>query len=383
VHKGLGKVIKADAFYPLLSKRFSLSSDLKGKIVMKYSPLGSSGLSVSRVCLGSMTWGIQNTQADADEQIEYAIARGVNFIDTAEMYPVPPSEETYGDTERCIGNWLSRNPEQREKLIIATKIAGPGLSYIRGNSIISSVTIGQAIDDSLARLQTNYIDVYQLHWPNRISPHFGKQWPNHVKATEQNVKAEKKRMRDIVLGLGKALESGKIRHWGLSDDTTWGIHTYLNLCDELGVAKPVSIQNEFSLLHIKDWPYLIESCVFEKVAYLPWSPLSSGMLSGKYIGGARPQGSRWTMIQRQGLFRDTAYSDKAVIAYCDLATKHGMAPSKMALAWCDQVDGVTSTIIGATNMVQLKENIDAFDSSLSVACLTDIEAVLKQFTAPF
>jgi aryl-alcohol dehydrogenase-like predicted oxidoreductase len=350
---------------------------------MKYSALGSSGLSVSRVCLGSMTWGIQNTQTEADAQIEYAIARGVNFIDTAEMYPVPPSEATYGDTERCIGNWLARNPEQRDKLIIATKIAGPGFPYIRGNSIISGASIGQAIDDSLARLQTDYIDVYQLHWPNRISPHFGKHWPNHVMATQQNVKAEKKRMRDIVLGLGRALESGKIRHWGLSDDTTWGIHTYLNLCDELGVAKPVSIQNEFNLLHIKDWPYLIESCVFEKIAYLPWSPLSSGMLSGKYIGGARPEGSRWTMIQRQGLFRDTAYSDKAVIAYCDLAKKHGMTPSKMALAWCDQVDGVTSTIIGATNMAQLKENIDAFDFLLSDACLADIETVLKQFTAPF
>jgi aryl-alcohol dehydrogenase-like predicted oxidoreductase len=202
-------------------------------------------------------------------------------------------------------------------------------------------------------------------------------------ATQQKVKAEKKRMRDIVLGLGKALASGKIRHWGLSDDTTWGIHTYLNLCEELGVAKPVSIQNEFNLLHIKDWPYLIESCVFENIAYLPWSPLSTGMLSGKYIGGARPKGSRWTMTQRQGLFRNTIYSEQAVIAYCDVAKKHAMTPSQMALAWCAQVDGVTSSIIGATNMLQLKENIEAFDISLSDACLADIEAVLRQYTAPF
>lgn len=350
---------------------------------MKYSPLGSSGLSVSRVCLGSMTWGIQNTQADADEQIEYAIARGVNFIDTAEMYPVPPSEQTHGDTERCIGNWLARNPEQRAKLIIATKIAGPGFEYVRDNSMISAATIEQALDDSLKRLQTDYIDVYQLHWPNRTSPHFGKHWPNQVMATQQNVKAEKKRMRDIVLGLGRALDSGKIKHWGLSDDTTWGIHTYLTLCEELGVAKPVSIQNEFNLLHIKDWPYLIESCVFENIAYLPWSPLSSGMLSGKYIGGARPEGSRWTLTQRQGLFRNTEHSEQAIIAYCEVAKKHGMTPSQLALAWCDQVDGVTSTIIGATKMSQLKENIDAFDLTLSDACLADIQAVLQQYTAPF
>ncbi|WP_412970951.1 aldo/keto reductase [Glaciecola sp. MF2-115] len=350
---------------------------------MKYSPLGSSGLSVSRVCLGSMTWGVQNTQADADEQIEYAIERGVNFIDTAEMYPVPPSEETYGDTERCIGDWLSRHPEKREDLIIASKIAGPGFTYIRDNDLISSATIEKALEDSLARLQTNYIDVYQLHWPNRNSPHFAKHWPNNVKPSQQDVKAEKVRMRDIVEGIGKALDSGKIRHWGLSDDTTWGIHTYLNLCEELGVAKPVSIQNEFSLLHIKDWPYLIESCVFEDIAYLPWSPLASGVLSGKYIGGARPVGSRWTMTQRQGLFRDTTHSNQAVVAYCEVGKKHGMTPSQLALAWCDQVDGVTSTIIGATKMSQLKENIDAFDMTLSEACLADVEAVLQQYSAPF
>jgi aryl-alcohol dehydrogenase-like predicted oxidoreductase len=249
--------------------------------------------------------------------------------------------------------------------------------------MISGATISQALDDSLKRLQTDYIDVYQLHWPNRISPHFGKHWPNQVKATMQDVKAEKARMRDIVLGLGKALKSGKIRHWGLSDDTTWGIHTYLQLCDELGVARPVSIQNEFNLIHIKDWPYLIESCVFEDIAYLPWSPLSSGMLSGKYLGGARPEGSRWTLIQRNGLFRATEHSEQAIIAYCDVAKKHGITPSKLALAWCDQVDGVSSTIIGATKMSQLEENIDAFDLTLTKECLTDIDAVLKKYTAPF
>lgn len=350
---------------------------------MQTRPLGRTGLEVSRLCLGTMTFGEQNSEAEAHEQLDRAVAFGINFIDTAEMYPVPPNKETYGDTERCIGNWLSRHPQQREKLIIASKIAGPGFPYVRQNSMISGATIGQALEDSLERLQTDYIDIYQLHWPNRTSPHFGKHWPNQVKATQQDVKAEKARMRDIVLALGKALDSGKIKHWGLSDDTTWGIHTYLQLCDELGVARPVSIQNEFSLLHVKDWPYLIESCVFEDVAYLPWSPLASGMLSGKYIDGARPAGSRWTITQRNGLFRDTEHSEPAIKAYCDVAKKYDITPSQLALAWCDQVDGVTSTIIGATKMSQLKENIDAFELSLSDQCLTDIEAVLKKYTAPF
>lgn len=350
---------------------------------MRYSSLGSSGLSVSRVCLGSMTWGIQNTQADADSQIDYSIEQGINFIDTAEMYPVPPNAETYGDTERCIGNWLSRHPQQRDSLVIASKISGPGFPYIRNNGFITGDNIGLALNDSLARLQTDYIDVYQLHWPNRSSVHFGTHWPNEVRPSKTNVEKEKDGMRDILLGIGKAISSGKIRHWALSDDTTWGIHTYLNLCEELNVPKPVSIQNEFSLLHIKDWPYLIESCVFEDIAYLPWSPLSGGMLSGKYLDGALPKGSRWTLVQRNGLFRDNKLSQNAVRAYCEIAEKYNMTPSQLALAWCDQVDGVTSTIIGATSMAQLRENIEAFEISLTAECLLDIEQVLKEYPMPF
>jgi aryl-alcohol dehydrogenase-like predicted oxidoreductase len=350
---------------------------------MQFSSLGSSELSVSRVCLGSMTWGIQNTQQDADEQIAFALARGVNFIDTAEMYPVPPNSETYGDTERVIGDWLRRHPQQRQGLIIASKIAGAGLSYIRSASSISKQTIPQAIDESLARLQTDYIDVYQLHWPNRTSPHFGKHWPNQVKSSALDVAAERRSMRQIVEALGQAIDAGKIRHWGLSDDTPWGIHTYISLCDELGVPRPVSIQNEFSLLHLKDSPFLMESCVLENIAYLPWSPLAGGMLSGKYLGGARPKGSRFTLVQRQGLFRDTDTAAHAVAEYCALAASHNITPSQLALAWCDQVDGVSSTIIGATSMAQLSENLDAFDITLAPACLEDIDALIKQYPVPF
>ncbi|WP_100658768.1 aldo/keto reductase [Alteromonas flava] len=350
---------------------------------MRFNQLGSSGLSVSEVCLGSMTWGIQNTQADADAQIQLSLDAGINFIDTAEMYPVPPNEQTQGDTERIIGNWLSRYPERRKDLVIMTKIAGPGFAYLRDASMISAHSIEIALAQSLQRLNTDYIDVYQLHWPNRTSPHFGKHWPNQVKASQTDVASEKERMRGIVVALGDAIKAGKIRHWGLSDDTPWGIATYLSLCAEMGVPRPVSIQNEFSLLHSKDWPYLIEHCVFEDIAYLPWSPLAGGALSGKYLNAERPAGSRWTMVQRQGLFRDTAQSREAIQAYVNLANELGMTPSQMALAWCRQVDGVTSTIIGATTEAQLQENIAAFSLTLTDTDLLAIQAVLARYPSPF
>lgn len=197
------------------------------------------------------------------------------------------------------------------------------------------------------------------------------------------MKKEKAEMAEIVLKLGEKIKEGKIRHWGLSDDTPWGIHTYLSLCEELGVPKPVSIQNEFSLLHVKDWPYLIETCAFENVAYLPWSSLAAGMLTGKYLDGARPKGSRWTMEQRQGLFRDTKAAQNATKAYILVAEKHGITPAQLALKWVQQVSGVTSTIIGATNTDQLKEDIDAFVSPTSEELVDDIHDVFKQYPVPF
>lgn len=345
---------------------------------MQYTQLGSSGLSVSEICLGTMTWGIQNTQQDADEQMAIALDAGINFIDTAELYPVPPDAETYGDTERVIGDWLSRNPEKRDDLIIMTKVAGPGLPYIRNATPISGASLSKALDDSLVRLQSDYIDVYQLHWPNRTTPHFAKHWPGQVNPTATNVEQEVAGMRDILTGIKAALDSGKIRHWGLSDDTPWGIQTYLNLCNEMDIPKPVSIQNEFNLLHTKDWPYVIESCVFEDIAYLPWSPLATGILSGKYLNGQLPEGSRWTIAQRMGLFRDTPQTHAATQKYVDLAHSVGITPSQLALAWCKQVPGVTSSIIGATKMSQLRENIAAFDAELSEETLSAISSILQQ-----
>ncbi len=350
---------------------------------MKYVRLGSSSLEVSRVCLGSMTWGVQNNQSDANEQLDYAQSEGVNFIDTAEMYAIPPSEETYGKTESIIGNWLQTNPSRRKEIVLASKIAGPGFSYIREGTPLSGDSVVQAVDASLKRLKTDYIDLYQLHWPNRQTPHFGNHWPNTINFTKLNAVEQTEVMLDILQGLSSCVSAGKIRYCGLSDDTPWGINQYLRLSEKYDLPRMISIQNEFSLLHTKDWPFLIENCVNEDMAYLPWSPLAAGMLTGKYINGARPENSRWTFMQRNGLFRDTKPANEATKAFVALAKQHHISPATLALAWCDQVDGVTSTIIGATNLKQLSENIDAFKEPLSKELLAEINQVLQAHPCPF
>ena len=350
---------------------------------MQYSLLGSSGQKVSRVCLGSMTWGLQNSQLEADKQIEYALNKGINFIDTAELYPVPPSGEKYGGTEVIIGNWLTKNTTRRTDLILASKIAGPGLPYIRGGAKISGESVVAAVDASLKRLQTDYIDLFQLHWPNRTSPHFSKHWPGKVKFSNFDSDYETNEMLEILQALDSCIKAGKIRFCGLSDDTPWGINTYLKLSEQHALPRMVSIQNEFSLLHAKDWPYLIENCVRENVAYLPWSPLAGGVLSGKYLDGKLPEGSRWTLEQRNGIFRDTPATHAATARYAEVANAYKLKPSQLALAWCDQVDGVTSTIIGATNMVHLKENIAAFETPLSDEAMQAINLVFKEYPVPF
>lgn len=350
---------------------------------MKYNQLGSSGLEVSNICLGSMTWGTQNNQHDADEQIAYALDASINFIDTAELYAVPPTAETYGKTEAIIGDWLSRNAQRRSDFVLATKIAGNGLPWIRNGEDITGAHVIASVDASLKRLQTDYIDLYQLHWPNRISPHFSKHWPGKITFSDLDPAAHEAGMLDILAALNSCIQAGKIRHFGLSDDTPWGISTYLKLANAHDLPRPVSIQNEFNLLHSKDWPYLIEQCVHEDIAYLPWSPLAGGVLSGKYINGARPEGARWSKSQRNGLFRDTSNVNQAVKAYKSIADAHGMTTAQLALAWCKQVDGVCSTIIGATSMHQLKEDFAAFDKALSEDVLEEIVGVLKQYPIPF
>lgn len=353
---------------------------------MKYSKLGSSNVDVSRVCLGSMTWGTQNSQQDANEQIDYALAQGVNFIDTAEMYSIPPTAESYGKTEGIIGNWLAQNTDKRKDIFLASKIAGNGIPHVRNAENIKPEDIEKSLDASLKRLQTDYLDLYQLHWPNRPNPHFVKHWPNHIVFSRCDAERERGDMLGILQALNDCIKAGKIRFCGLSDDTPWGIQTFMTLSEKYSLPKMVSIQNEFNLLHSKDWPYLLETCIMEDVAFLPWSPLAGGVLSGKYANGVIPKGSRWSMSQRNGLFRNTERVHSAVAAYQTVAAKYGLTATELALRWCDSIDGVTSTIIGATSMAQLTENLGAFKAAeqpLSDELNKEILAVLKQYAIPF
>lgn len=350
---------------------------------MKKVTLGSSNLQVSEVCLGTMTWGGQNTQDEANSQIEYALAEGINFVDTAEMYAIPPTPETYGKTESYIGNWLAANKAKRGDIVLASKVAGPGIQWIRGGSNVTGENLTQALDESLQRLQTDYIDLYQIHWANRVSPHFGKHWPQKVDHQAVDVNQQRDGMLDILRAMSDAVSAGKIRYCGLSDETPWGIQEYVTLAKDNNLPHMVSIQNEFSLLHLKDSPYVMETCALENVAYLPWSPMAGGALSGKYRNGARPEKSRWTMTQRNGIFRDTPQTHKAIDALYEIAQTQRISLAQLSLAWVYQFNGVTSTIIGATSMAQLKENIDAYQLKLSEEVLADIDAVIHQYPMPF
>ncbi len=350
---------------------------------MKYIKLGSSNLNVSKACLGTMTWGTQNDQADANEQIEYALEQGINFIDTAEMYATPPSAKTYGSTEKIIGNWLKENSQKRSEIILMTKIAGPGLSYVRNGDKIKGENIEEAVNDSLKRLQTDYIDVYQLHWPNRVSPHFNSHWFDKADFSKVNPAQEEEEMLEVLKALDKCVKAGKVRHCGLSNESSWGIEKYLQLAKEHDLPKMVSVQNEFSLIQSKDWPYVTESCVLNDVAYLPWSPLGGGVLSGKYLDGKCPEGSRWSFRGRHGNFRNQEMVHQAVQAYKDIAEKNGMTASQLSLAWVHQFDWVTSTIIGATKMSQLKEDLAAFDMTLSKETLKEVYEVAQKYAVPY
>ena len=351
---------------------------------MKYRKLGHSELMVSEVCLGSMTWGMQNSQKEAFAQIDHALAQGINFVDTAELYAVPPSEDTYGKTEQIIGNWIAQNSQRREEVILASKIVGNGLPWIRGGSKISGETIKVALDASLKRLQTDYIDLYQLHWPNRSYPHFGRHWPHSIDYTSINVAQEQAEHLQILSALDECVQAGKIRYCGLSNDTPWGIHEYIRLAEAHNLPRMVSIQNEFSLLHLMaDAPHIIETCIMNDIAYLPWSPLGGGVLSGKYRHGARPEGSRWNINQRLGLFRDTPQVHAMIEALYLVASQNNLSLTEMSLAYVNQYPGVTSTIVGATTVGQLEENIKAFNVHLSESVITQINDVIKAYPMPF
>lgn len=350
---------------------------------MQYKQLGSSPLQVSTACLGTMTFGQQNTQADANAQLDYATGRGVNFLDTAELYAIPTTKETYGDTERMIGHWLSQNPGKRKDLIIGTKIAGKGVDWIRGGDRILGKYVEAAVDASLERLQTDYIDLYQLHWPNRENPSFNRHWFGSVDFSTVDLEREEAEILAVLEALDKCVKAGKIRYCGLSNETAWGIAKYEQLAKENNLPQMVSLQNEFNLLHTKDWPMVIESCQHNKLAYLPWSPLATGALTGKYLDGQFPDGSRWTLNNRHGNFRNQPLVHEAVAAYKAIAEENSITVGQLSLAWCHQFDWITSTIIGATKMTQLKENLDAFDLELSEDTLAAILAVKQRFYMPY
>lgn len=349
---------------------------------MEYTKLGSSDLTVSRCCLGTMTWGRQNTEAEGHEQMDYALTQGVNFWDTAEMYAVPPNAETFGKTETIIGTWLAKNGK-RDDIVLASKVSGPGHAWVRGGTaIIDRTNITQALEGSLQRLQTDYIDLYQLHWPNRPFPHFNNGRAGHLDFTSVSTDEQEDNFLEVLQTLNEQIKAGKIRHIGLSDDSAWGIAKYIELADKHSLPRMVSIQNEFSVLCRRDDPHVAETCVREEVAYLPWSPLAQGMISGKYKNGARPQGTRWAIDDRP-VFRDTQPAHAAVDAYQAVADKHGLDVCQMALKWCDKQNFVTSTIIGATSMAQLKSNIAAFDLDISNDVISDIQDVYRQYPMPF
>lgn len=349
---------------------------------MKYSKLGRTGLEVSRVCLGTMTWGQQNTETQAHEQMDYATAHGINFFDTAELYAVPTSSATQGKTEEIIGTWFGKTG-RRKDIILATKVSGPGIPWIRNGTALTGHSVREAIEGSLRRLQTDYVDLYQLHWPNRPCPHFGNNHAGKVNFTSPPTPEVEDNLLDILTAIGDVVKAGKVRFVGLSDDTAWGIMKYLQKADEKHLPRVQSIQNEFSLLNRSDDPYVAEVCAREDVSYLPWSPLACGLLSGKYKNGARPVGSRWDVEKqlRDGFtsFRDVPAAHAAVEAYHNVAVKHGLNPTQMALKFVDSQDFVTSTIIGATSMEQLKSNIAAFDLPLGPEVIRDIETVYRQF----
>lgn len=346
---------------------------------MKMIPLGRSGLIVSELCLGTMTWGSQNTEAEGHAQMDMAREGGVTFWDSAEMYPVAPVlPETVGHTETIIGNWLASRGG-RDKLQIATKITGKGQN-VRPGQPITGATLRQAVEGSLRRLQTDYIDLYQLHWPNRGSYHFRQSW--RYAPVKIDKAAETAQMTEILTVAKALINEGKIRSIGLSNETVWGTARWLQLADALELPRMATIQNEYSLLCRQfdtDWA---ELSLAEDMPLLAYSPLATGLLSGKYAGGVTPDGTRRARTADLG-GRITPRVFPAVAAYLGVAAEHGLDPCQMAIAFCKQRPFKTIPIIGATNLKQLQSNIAAADLTLSQETLSDIHDVHLAHPRPF
>ncbi|WP_438970479.1 NADP(H)-dependent aldo-keto reductase [Methylophaga sp.] len=346
---------------------------------MQYNTLGKSDLTVSRICLGTMTYGEQNTEREGLEQLDYAVSQGVNFIDTAELYAIPPKAETYGETEKVVGSWLKQRG-RRDDIVLASKIAGPGpdwVSHIRkGQTRFDASTISAALNGSLERLQTDYLDLYQLHWPERETNYFG-QLGFEAEASEEQLTP----IHETLAALEGEVKAGKIRYIGLSNETPWGIMQFLTVAKTYKLPTIVSVQNPYSLLNRSYEVGCAEISHRENIGLLAYSPLGFGVLTGKYLNNAQPEGARitrWPHYKRYSNPQAVA----ATQAYVDLARKHALDPAQMALAFVNSRPFLAANIIGATNMNQLQNNIDSINLDLSQEVLSGIADIHQLYPNP-
>jgi len=342
---------------------------------LRRRPLGRTGLEVSVIGLGTMTWGEQNTEAQAHEQLDAAVAAGVNFIDAAEMYPVPPKAETQGRTEQYLGSWLKAR-RSRERVLVATKVTGPSdMPWLRGGPHPSRAQLRQALEASLRRLQTDYVDLYQVHWPDRSTNFFGRLGYEH-RDGESAVPIE-----ETLEALAQLVQEGKVRHAGISNETPWGLSEYLRLARERGWPRVCAIQNPYSLLNRSFEVGLAEFAHREQVGLLAYSPLAFGVLSGKYLDGARPADARLTLFSRFQRYTGERV-ERAVEKYVALARRHGLDPAQMALAYVCSRPFVASALIGATKMAQLRDNLAAAQLDLPSEVVAGIENIHRDHSNP-
>ena len=342
---------------------------------MNYKKLGNTDINVSTICLGTMTWGEQNTQIEAFEQMNYSLENGVNFWDTAELYAVPPKAETYGHTETIIGNWFEET-KKRKDVILASKVGGPSRKYMRnGENSFTGKNLEDALHGSLKRLKTDYIDLYQLHWPERNVNNFGKLGYEH-KENDWN------KFEDVLENLKKFIEQGKIRYVGLSNETPWGVMNYLQLAKDKALPRMMAIQNPYSLLNRSYEVGLAEVSIRENIGCLAYSPLASGYLSGKYRNKQFPKGSRmerdfdfWTRYRKPNM-------ENAVEDYYKISQKYDLDMSQMSIKFCEVQDFMTSVIIGATTMEQLKTNVESVKVNLDSEVIKEINNVQKKYPNP-
>ena len=347
---------------------------------MKYKTLPHTDIEVSVICLGTMNWGQQNTEADAHAQLDYAVSHDINFIDTAEVYPVPPESDKQGRTETYLGSWLKKSGKRKD-LIIASKVSPSSVIRTRpfegDRPSLDCKNIFAAIDGSLLRLNTDYLDLYQVHWPERATNFFGVRGVEAVDRETDGVSIE-----ETLDALAEVVKSGKARHIGVSNETPWGLSEYLRIAKEKGIPRPITIQNQYSLTNRTFEIGLSEIALRENVGLLAYSPLAMGVLTGKYLGGARPAGARFTLFERNGARYNSPSAQEAVQKYVDLAHKNGLDPATLALAFVNDRSFVTANIIGATSVEQLATDIASADVELTPDIMADIKKIYATHPDP-